>query len=153
MNLKPLIIPEKILENTLKEIQDKGRLSREGFVLWLGNRIENKITEFYVPDYESGRNFYQITEKGNSDLLSHLKTNRISVLAQIHSHPEDAFHSPADDRMATVAHVGGLSFVLPCFAYSTSLQNFADQTKVFQLNQNGSWKECNSENWRVYGGN
>jgi hypothetical protein len=142
-----LTIPAKILEQTLEELRLVGLSQREGFVLWLGDRTRNRIKEMYVPEYESGKSFYRITEKGNTSLFSHLKQNKLYVLAQIHTHPFEAFHSLADDKMATVAHVGGLSFVLPDFARQATLKNFSELVKTYQLSKLGKWESSNQNVW------
>lgn len=144
----PLIIPSLILDRTLDELKKISSSEREAFVLWLGNRMSNRIKEMYVPEYVSGKNYYQITDNGNSDLFIHLKQNKLSVLAQIHTHPREAFHSFADDKMATVAHVGGLSFVLPDFATNTTLMTFSDLVKTFRLSHTGEWLQAGQETWR-----
>jgi len=35
------------------------------------------------------------------------------VAAQVHSHPDEAFHSKGDDEWAIVRHEGALSIVVP----------------------------------------
>jgi len=37
------------------------------------------------------------------------------LIAQVHSHPTEAYHSEADDRFAIVTAEGGLSLVVPNF--------------------------------------
>lgn len=144
----PMIIPTDTLNQTLQYLKMIGREKREAFALWLGSRTDNKIKEVYIPEYNSGRNYYQITESGNDELFKYLREKKVMVLAQIHTHPNEAFHSLADDRMATVSHVGGLSFVLPDFGEETSKDNFTEQAKVYRLSQSGDWILAESNSWR-----
>lgn len=144
-----LLIPTDILNRTLDELKEVSSSKKEAFVLWLGDRTNNRIKEMYVPEYVSGKNYYQITDNGNSELFSYLKKKKLAVLAQIHTHPREAFHSLADDKLATVAHVGGLSFVLPDFAKDATLTNFAELVKSFQLSQSGEWLLTSEEMWRL----
>ena len=57
-------------------------------------------------------------------------------MAQVHSHPGEAFHSPADDRWAIPRQVGALSIVLPFFAAGISEETFFEQAAVFTLSNN-----------------
>ena len=41
--------------------------------------------------------------------------------ARIHSHPADAFHSPADDANPVLTHEGALSIVVPFFGLGLRL--------------------------------
>ena len=66
---------------------------------------------------------------------------RLMVAAQVHTHPQEAFHSPADDHWAVLRHVGALSLVLPCFARDTTADTFVEQAKVYSLTQADEWDE------------
>ena len=66
------------------------------------------------------------------------------IAAQVHSHPEEAFHSKADDAWAIVRHINALSLVLPRFALETNLNSFVDDTKTYQLNPNNCWIQLSS---------
>ncbi|WP_222419196.1 Mov34/MPN/PAD-1 family protein [Rhizobium leguminosarum] len=62
--------------------------------------------------------------------------NGLRILAQIHSHPTDAYHSDTDDEYALATAVGSLSLVVPDFATGpTDLS----QTAVYRLNKAGKW--------------
>ena len=70
-----------------------------------------------------------------------LRSRRVMVAAQVHSHPRDAFHSKADDRWAIVRHEGALSLVVPNFALGTTVATFLDDTKVYRLSMSDQWVE------------
>lgn len=146
-----LKIPKEILRNGIKEIKKAGAENREGFVLFLGNLKVKPwiISEVYIPHYESGSQFYKITSLGDQQLTNHLIKTRLMVVAQLHSHPRKAFHSAADDEMATVGHIDGFSFVLPNFGSDASAENFANVVKTYQLKKGGSWEESLNETWEV----
>ena len=63
------------------------------------------------------------------------------IAAQVHSHPEEAFHSQADDNWAILRHLGALSIVVPYFANQTSVGNFLRQVAIFRLNDANQWRE------------
>jgi hypothetical protein len=46
----------------------------------------------------------------------HLYEKQIKLVAQIHSHPTDAYHSDTDDAYAIATVLGSLSIVVPDFA-------------------------------------
>lgn len=149
--MKTLFIPEAIVKTSLLEIKHAGGQNREGFGLWLGKRNNHveQVTEFYVPEYVSGSAYYSVTPTGNKNLMNYLLANRLAVLAQIHSHPDEAFHSKADDELATVTHGGGLSFVVPFFGENLNPDNFSDMVQVYQLTQDGNWIKANPFQWAV----
>lgn len=149
-----LVIPERMLSKLFKEIRHAGVSGREGFALLLGDikSIPLRVSQIYIPEYDSGRAFYKITSKGDQKLMEYLKSEKLMVLAQLHSHPNEAFHSDADDLMATVAHVGGLSFVLPDFGEGTTEKNFKNLVKVYELKKGGAWIEAARETWSLNDG-
>lgn len=149
--MKKLLIPTNVLLNSISEIQKIGNLNRECFCLWLGKRSEDAgvVKEIFIPEYDSGSDYYKITDKGSLELINYIMASKLTVLAQIHSHPQKAFHSLADDRMATVAHIGGLSFVVPYFGKDICMKNFEEHVKVFKLAAKGKWQEDVSKSWEV----
>jgi hypothetical protein len=69
---------------------------------------------------------------------------RDEILAgQIHAHPTNAYHSPADDQLALIKLPGGLSIVVPHFA-SGRLRPRG--WSVNQLGEDGVWRR---RRWRV----
>jgi hypothetical protein len=61
------------------------------------------------------------------------------LIAQVHSHPNEAYHSEADDEYAIVTAEGGLSFVVPNFGKAP-----LDPTiwAIYRLTQ-GEWRGLN----------
>jgi hypothetical protein len=69
---------------------------------------------------------------------------REEILAgQIHAHPTDAYHSPADDQLALIKLPGGLSIVVPHFARGSLHPR---RWSVNQLGEDGVWRR---RRWRV----
>src|SRR5439155_4903701 len=54
------------------------------------------------------------------ELNRHLSESGLRLIAQVHSHPQEAFHSEADDRYAIVTTEGGLSLVVPNFGHASA---------------------------------
>jgi hypothetical protein len=78
--------------------------------------------------------------------MKKLKATRMMLVAQMHTHPLEAFHSPADDRWAILRHLNAYSIVLPWFASTTSLNNFKTNAATFVLNHSNNWIEIDNEN-------
>jgi hypothetical protein len=67
-----------------------------------------------------------------------LKGSGELIVAQVHTHPEEAFHSWIDDRDAIPRTGGAFSLVVPEFAARASL---LDEAALFQLQPDGSWPQ------------
>jgi hypothetical protein len=116
-------------------------------LLWLGRREEGvqKIVDVYRPDQIGTVDYFEIPRNGMAALMARLRVDGLYVVSQVHTHPEKAFHSYADDRWAIVRHVGALSIVLPYFASLTTAENFLQQVAVYQLDESNNWNEVSSD--------
>jgi len=83
--------------------------------------------------------FFRIPRESIEELFDVLRGRELMVAAQVHTHPESAFHSAADDRWAIVRHVGALSLVLPYFAQRTTTSTFFKDTAAFALSAENRW--------------
>lgn len=72
------------------------------------------------------------------------------IVAQVHSHPEEAFHSSADDDWAVIRHEGALSLVVPYFAARTTVETFARDLAAFVLSSRNHWTEIEPANLEQY---
>ncbi|MBA2335589.1 MAG: Mov34/MPN/PAD-1 family protein [Blastocatellia bacterium] len=67
-----------------------------------------------------------------------LYQNKLSLIAQIHSHPTEAYHSTTDDTFPIATTVGCLSLVVPDFA----IRPFAlRDCAVCRLQPTGRWMQ------------
>jgi proteasome lid subunit RPN8/RPN11 len=139
-----LEISARMIASTVDHLRASKR--RERVVLWLGRRDDERICvdEVFVPMQETEADFFRIPEEGMAEVLTHLRPERLMVAAQVHTHPEDAFHSPADDRWAIVRHVGALSLVVPRFCQHTTTETFVEDTKVFSLDEHDRFREVSA---------
>lgn len=109
---------------TLDLLAEAGAGGDERMVVWgavasrAGQHLECR--SIYVPDQVSIH-----TEDGLAVLigdealreLNRSLNQRGEVLAvQVHAHPDDAYHSDTDDRLAVATTLGALSIVVPAFA-------------------------------------
>jgi hypothetical protein len=74
-----------------------------------------------------------------------LSETGLRLIAQVHSHPAEAYHSAADDRYAIVTADGGFSLVVPNFGRAPSdLSSWA----VYRLTR-GDWQELSPQEVRT----
>lgn len=136
-------IDPAVIATTLRVLQSFGRHGCEGLVLWIGEISEGhaRINRAFVPDQrpvksEEGVGYF-VESEALFDLNRKLSETGLRLIAQVHSHPTEAYHSEADDRYAIVTADGGLSLVVPNFGEAP-----ADPTlwAVYRLS-NGLWRE------------
>ena len=133
----------EIFDRTLSVLHEGGSNHCETVVLWLGRRTASPqlITEVFRPEQVVDRDFFKIPASGMRHLLHHLRERQLHLLAQVHSHPEEAFHSRADDVWAVVRHVGAVSLVVPWFGMRTGADTFLEDIAAFQLDASDRWLE------------
>jgi proteasome lid subunit RPN8/RPN11 len=131
-----------LVDETLDALREGGREGVERVVFWLGRRAPTgnaAIEEIHVPLQEAAEDYFRIPPDSMIAFMNHLRHGRLALLAQVHSHPAEAFHSPADDRWAVVRHEGGLSIVVPEFAAEVTAANFQTKSAVFRLTKDDRW--------------
>ncbi len=138
-----LLVPLSVVETTLRELRDAGARRSECLVLWLGVRSARgvEVDEALVPTQVAAIDYFRLPRESILEILDLLRSRGGFIAAQVHSHPEEAFHSAADDAWAIVRHVGALSLVLPRFAIDTSPENFLENVAVFSLSPSNKWEQ------------
>jgi hypothetical protein len=120
-SVKRVTVKRETVNATLKTIKEFGRLGSEALILWLGDiesetaHVLKAITPKQQPiSSEDGVGYFV---DGNTlfQLNRDLSETGLRLIAQVHSHPQEAYHSAADDRYAIVTADGGLSLVVPYF--------------------------------------
>lgn len=140
--MKSIICSSAVISDTLEILRTGGRRGEERVALWLakaGARMPTEVVDLYEPDQIAEVDFFNLPPESMRALMSHLSSTRRRIVAQIHTHPGHAYHSEADAAWAIVRHVGALSLVLPTFARTTTLQNFLEQVKIYQMSSAGEW--------------
>lgn len=137
----PVVVPAVVLVASLAALQEAGREGSECVVLWLGKRTADAINvvQVYKPAQVATADMFRIPRESIAALFDVLRRGGLLVAAQVHTHPEEAFHSAADDRWAIVRHVGALSLVLPYFALRTTPETFMQDAAVFALSPDNEW--------------
>lgn len=145
-SLYKVFVPKPILHSTEGYLRKHGSLCQEGMVLWSGVKTRGNIgiikscihpqqyctaASFDVPLDESQRINRLLEQKGES------------IIAQVHSHPGQAFHSDTDDRFPVTFTVGLFSIVVPWFC-GQRLTNIS-QCKVWEHVGVGRWRELKTK--------
>lgn len=150
--MKQVVLQPHIISETLAHLQEGGRRGVECVVLWLGRDEDDSIVveRVYRPEQAAGADVFHIPSSSMRRLLGELGKHGLMIAAQVHSHPQEAFHSKADDTWAIVRHVGALSLVLPYFALNTGAGSFFRNVKIFRLIPGNKWSELNDREVREW---
>ncbi|MCW3117954.1 MAG: hypothetical protein JWM28_2036 [Chitinophagaceae bacterium] len=125
-HIETIYFPKDLVDDIYKEIQETGAEGYERLALCAGEKTEKefRITRVIYPKQTlrktpSGVSFHVSGEELEriGDLLYE---TQLSLIAQVHSHPTEAYHSEADDNYAIITRTGGLSIVIPDFGTSDS---------------------------------
>jgi hypothetical protein len=112
-----------LLVETRDALRATGAGVREAVVLWQGRVLDETTAEFtklHIPRQVTGPLHFNVPLADRLKLLAAVSADDEFILAQVHTHPEHAFHSAADDRFAITKHLGAVSIVVPCFALTWS---------------------------------
>lgn len=121
--IEEFVVPLRLVDQTLEPLHEAGEQGYEAFVLWGGRTDQGgrrfEFVSAYFPE--------QTMSRSDDGLLvvvdgaSLFRVNRafyahgLTLAAQVHSHPTDAYHSDTDDTYPLMTLVGGLSAVVPDF--------------------------------------
>lgn len=119
-----------------------GEHGSEGFALWAGTTDGTtfRVHETVIPVQRELRTGGGVAVVVDGDELHRLNLwlyeHRMTLIAQLHSHPSEAYHSPTDDAFPIATVVGSLSLVVPDFARAP----FAlGRCAVYRLAADGAW--------------
>lgn len=127
------------LSETFRLLRDCGRGQRECQVLWLSSWHNPDQIAKVVHSKHAGHAFgFQLDDEFISRLWLDLRAQGLGVRVQVHTHPEEAFHSRTDDRWPLVHTAGFLSLVIPDFAHGPV--GF-DNAYLACIEADGSWGE------------
>lgn len=146
-----ITVPRRVVDRTAAELQDAGDEGYEMFVLWSGHdrgdRLE--VERDHVPRQTSYKTETGLLVRVDSDALHAMNVwlyeHGQMLIAQVHAHPTDAFHSCTDDAYPIVTTIGGFSIVAADFAAAGLLSM---GTAVYRLSETG-WKAVPAETVEV----
>ena len=147
-HINSITLSQEILVKAYEFLRYAGTKGVEGICLFAGQMNE---TTFIIKETIIPRQKGYILEQGlmyavESDELHNLNVwlyeNEMQLIAQIHSHPREAYHSLADDRYPIVDSYGGISIVVPDFA---SGQVSLFDTAIYRLSLSKTWDKLTSQ--------
>lgn len=133
-------ISEGLVQATEDALREAGSKEFERFVLWSGRTSDKlfRVEHIYVPTQRSfklKRGVCVRVEAPELDRLNRwLYANHQELAIQVHSHPNEAYHSETDDTFPIVTLLGGLSIVVPNFCRD---ELFGYGIAVFRLTREG----------------
>lgn len=144
LDLARVVVPRRLADVAQGHLRAVGQRGCEGFALWAGRlRDDAFVVEETIIPRQSGLhvNGGVCVTVGGDELFRinrHLYERRLSLIAQIHSHPSEAYHSYTDDSYPIATTIGALSLVVPDFA----ARPFAlEDTAIYRLCADGIWEE------------
>jgi len=141
--VKKILINSALLTRTINDLREAGSRGTERLVLWLGMNGARgcHVAEVFSPSQTVTEDSFWIDGPAMQSVLGHLRSTRLAVVAQVHSHPHEAFHSRADDTWAIVRHIGALSIVVPQFALQTTIESFLADVAAYELTAENRWRQ------------
>src|SRR5579859_8194972 len=97
-------VSPEVLRSTNNVLHDIGQRGHEALVLWAGNVSGPlaSVTRAIFPEQRPLRNEegigYFVHPEALCRVNQFLSQEGLRLIAQVHSHPSEAFHSDADDR-------------------------------------------------------
>jgi hypothetical protein len=143
-DVRSVRVPRSCADAVHAHMRKVGREGFEGLGLWAGRQIGDVFTveEAIIPAQKHIRTedgVCVITEAQELHRLNvWLYRKKLSLVAQIHSHPGRAYHSSTDDQYAVATTVGCFSLVMPDFATGP----FAiERLASYRLDAAGAWRD------------
>ena len=147
-DLTEVRLPRRLVTAAVVPLREIGRRGFEGLALWAGVKSEDvfQVTDVIVPAQRGVRTRRGVSVCVPPDELHRINVwlyeNRRVLVAQLHTHPTEAYHSDLDDELPIATTVGCLSLVLPNFARAP----FAlETTAVYRLNVAACWEKLSAE--------
>jgi hypothetical protein len=115
-------VPRELADAAREHLRAAGREGCEAFVLWVGRRAGERfdVLATLVPRQTARRTASGLLVEVNGEELFRINLwlyeNGMQLIAQLHAHPGEAYHSETDNAYPIMAQAGGLSLVLPDFA-------------------------------------
>lgn len=117
-----IAVSRALCEQALQHMRSAGRQGLEGVALWAG-RLEGhtvRVSKTMIPKQtalgSSSGLLYLVEGDELHRLTVELYRNRLTLIAQLHSHPGEAYQSDTDDEFPIATTEGSLSIVVPNFA-------------------------------------
>lgn len=142
LDLRQIVFPRTGVEFIYEHLRRAGTQGVEGVGLFYGEQQDHQffITRSIIPAQKAYRTkeglLYMVPGEELHRLNVWAYENNVKLIAQVHSHPTEAFHSETDDDYPIVTTIGGYSIVIPNFAREPIDLKFWE---VYQLKLEKGW--------------
>lgn len=143
-------LPKAVADETQAHLRAAGRRGLEGMALWVGTHdgASFSVREVIIPEQKGTRGDHGLMVSVPGFELQRINLqlykSGLRLLAQIHSHPTEAYHSAMDDEYAIATALGAFSLVVPDFAREAfSISRCA----TYRLTPSPWWKPGNRPYW------
>ena len=131
-------IPQSVLLRTFEQFRACGAGRRECQTLWLSAwQAPELIREVVHPRHQAHRGGFELDSGWLTAFWLDLARRGVGVRVQIHTHPQEAFHSATDDEFPLIHSVGFLSLVIPRFGLGPI--GF-DEAFLAEIAPDGTWR-------------
>lgn len=141
-HIKRIVVPSACVEEAHAHLRRVGQRGLEGFALWAGELDGDTflVRANIIPEQRGLRSDLGVCVVVGGDELHRINVwlyeHNMILIAQLHSHPGEAYHSATDNAYPIATSVGSLSLVVPDFASEPfSLANCA----VYRLLPSRGW--------------
>ncbi len=116
-----LRLADGVLAGTQELLRSLSNGSRESLVLWAGRSTDRGavITHVIAPEVEAGYDWLDVPSASRGEVALLLRRERLLVFSDLHTHPETAFLSVADQQRPFSTLPGFYAIVVPDFACGT----------------------------------
>jgi hypothetical protein len=143
-HVKKVVVPSVCVEGAYSHLKRVGQECLEGFALWAGvlDGDTFRVRANIIPEQRGLRSDLGVCVVVGGDELHRINVwlyeHGMTLIAQLHSHPDEAYHSTTDDTYPIATANGSLSLVIPDFAREPfSLESCA----VYRLLPPRGWVE------------
>ena len=110
-------VPFTLLSHTFDHFRRCGQGQRECQALWVSAwQNPETITDVVHPTHRASAYGYSVDNAWLNKFWVELADSSKGIRVQVHTHPQEAFHSPSDDGFPIIHTTGFLSLVIPNFA-------------------------------------
>jgi hypothetical protein len=111
-----LVVTPRLLELTTAWLRESSAGRRESTVLWAGRPNGSAlvvVSHLIEPDYNAFALRMNVPVTDRARVLELLRVEDVAVVADLHTHPLEAFLSPIDQAHPYSARIGHIAIVLP----------------------------------------
>jgi len=139
ISITKVILPMTIFKKTLEFFRKFGEKFLETLALWVGIELSDvfKIKEVWFPNQENSIISYYVSDIDVHLINVKLNKMKYSAIAQIHTHPDNAYHSQIDEQYPILVLPGSFSIVVPDLG-NISVNKSLNEMAIYRL-ISGEW--------------